>query len=208
MQWKDNGSGIDFDPAPAGTHPARCYQIIDLGTHHNEMYNNDRHQVFVGFELPTELNRFKDADGNEQEKPFVIGKFYTMSLNEKATLRGDLESWRGKAFSEQELNGFNPKVLIGIPCMLSVIHKDKNGKTRADISAVSKLPKQMTCPDAVHDPVYFSLDEYSDAAFEKVPKGFQNMIRNCQEWGSLGNPSNEQDTPPDNGDFKDDDIPF
>lgn len=210
MQWKDTGGGIDFEPAPAGTHAARCYQIVDLGTHHNEMYDNYRHQVYVGFELPNEPITYKDTDGNEQEGVHVVGKFYTMSLSEKANLRKDLESWRGKAFTEKELEGFDPKVLLGVPAMVSVIHKTKGEKTRANITAISKTMKGMEVPAQVHDGVYFSLDDFSQESFDKVSKGLQNIIRKSEEWAELDNPAGNNgeatsNTPDD--DF-DDEIPF
>ena len=39
-------------------------------------------------------------------KPFLVRRRYTASLHEKSALRKDLESWRGRAFTNVELDGF------------------------------------------------------------------------------------------------------
>lgn len=208
MKVSDTGGGVDFEPAPAGNHVARCHMIIDLGTSHNEMYDTWRRQVFVGFELPTEIKTYKDADDNEVSMPFTVGKFYTASLNEKANLRKDLESWRGKPFTEDELSGFELDNVLGVPVMANVIHKEKKGGgAKADISSISPVPKGMDVPKPVHDTVTFSLDDFSQAKFDAVPKGFQEIIKRSEEYKNKDNNSDE--TPVHTGgEFKDDDIPF
>ena len=208
MKWSDSG-GVDFEPAPAGTHGAYCFQLIDLGTQYNEMYEIFKRQVFIGFELPGELKTWKDEQG-EHTAPYTVGKFYTMSLSEKANLRRDMESWRGKPFTEQELEGFDPKNILGTPAMVSVIHKQSQGKTKANISSVSKLMKGMNMPAMFHEKVYFSLDEFSQATFDSIPKGFQNIIRRSKEWQENGSqvtvPEESENSAP--TEFIDDDKPF
>lgn len=182
-RWKDDGGGIDFEPPPAGLAVGRCYQIIDLGTHYNEMFGNYRRQVFIGFELPNDIKTWKDKEGNEQSGPFVIGGFFTRSLNEKANLRKFLEGWRGTGFTEAEALGFDPEVLVGVPGMINVVHeKREDGKVRAKIASMSRLMRGTECPKLVNEPIFFSFDDFSTAAFEKVPQGFQKMIMKSQEW--------------------------
>ena len=62
------------------------------------------------------------ADG----KPFLISRRYSLSLHEKSSLRRDLESWRGRAFTQEELRGFDLEVLIGVGCLVSVVHEQRN----------------------------------------------------------------------------------
>ena len=196
---KDTG-GADFEPAPAGLTMGRCYQIIDLGTHYNEMYDNYRHQIFIGFELPNEKKTWKDKEGHEQTGPFSIGGFFTMSLSEKSKLRPFLESWRGQAFTEEELAGFDPEKILGIPGMINVIHESKDSKTRAKIASISRLMKGTTCPPAINDTVFFMFEDFSTAAFEKVPDGFKKIIEKSTEWESRMKEAEE-------GGFVDDDLP-
>ena len=57
-------------------------------------------------------------------------------MSEKANLRKDLEGWRGKSFTESELEGFDLEKLIGSNCMLNIVY---NKKGKAKISGISKL---------------------------------------------------------------------
>ena len=111
-------SGGNFVSAPIGTHPARCYSIIDLGHQRNEYEGqvSVKQQVLISWELPLE-------DKLDDGRPIGTSKFYTMSLNDKANLCIDLASWRGKAFTEEEKLGFDVSKLLGVPCILSIVDK-------------------------------------------------------------------------------------
>jgi hypothetical protein len=72
----------------------------------------------------------------------MVSKFYTLSLGDKANLRKDLENWRGKAFSAEELDGFDVQALIGANCMLNIVEYDKRDNTKGQaIGSISKLMK-------------------------------------------------------------------
>ena len=204
MEFKDSGGG-DYQQAPVDTHIARCIAVIDLGTQYNEKYQNYRRQVFIQWELPNAVYTYKDENDVEQENIFVIGKFYTASLNEKANLRKDLESWRGVAFSEEELQGFSSDKLIGVPAMLTVVHNDKG---KAKVAAVVKPPKGMEIPAAVHDTTNFSIDPWNQEAFEKLPEGFRKMIEKSEEYKTRVPEQPTQTTETATTEFVDDDIPF
>ena len=60
--------------------------------------------------------------------------------DEKATLLKDLQAWRGKEFTPEELDGFSLEVLLGKFCMVNITHSDYNDKTYANISSVSQVP--------------------------------------------------------------------
>lgn len=80
-------------------------------------------------------------------KPFTVRKRYTLSLHEKAALRKDLESWRGRAFTEQELQGFDLENLLKVPALLNIIHNQKDGSTFANVASIMRLPKTMQAPE-------------------------------------------------------------
>lgn len=201
MRWTDSGGG-DFEQAPIGSHVARCVKIIDIGTQRGEYQGKAtvRRQCIIGWELPTELM----TEGEYAGKPFIVSRFYTASLGEKANLRKDLENWRGRAFTEQELLGFESKNILGKPCMLSIIHNDK-GKAR--VSAVMALPKGMQVPEQVNPSVYFSLDEFDPKVFEALSDGYKKLIQASPEYQQLKSGNGQQ---PPRGRFDDmaDDIPF
>lgn len=191
-----NTGGGDFELAPTGNHRARCYGVVDLGMQRREWSGevNYKHIVRISWELPDELM----SDG----RPFSITQNYTLSLSDKANLRKDLESWRGRSFTEAELEGFDLKNMIGVPAMVNVVHRESNGKTYANVGSVSPLPKGLECPPAVNDPLYFSLDEPGwEVIYKGLPEWLQNKI-NCEL------PEDEPPVLPDGVKFIDDDIPF
>lgn len=202
MQWKDSGGGGDFEQPDAGSYAAICYRIIDLGTQKGEYLGvpNEKHQCLISFELDEKM-----SDG----RPFAVSKFYTVSLNEKANLRKDLEGWRGRAFTEEELAGFDPKNVLGKPCMLSLIRTDK-GKTK--IASISKLPKGMNAPEPVNPQLYFTMQAKTlDPAFDTLSEGIKKIIMQSPEYHAL---VNKVRPPAGNTDFDrmtgdpDGDIPF
>lgn len=144
------GGGMDFQKAPEGTHFAVCRMIVDLGLQRTEYQGQEKvkPQIYVQWELPAERVEW-EKDGEKFEGPQVIGKTYTLSLSEKATLFKDLTSWRGKAFTQKELEGFDVTTVAGICCQLTIIHKtsNANGNTYANIASVGGWPKGM---DKIH----------------------------------------------------------
>lgn len=205
-------SGAPRQNAPAGTHPARCYQIIDLGTHDKEWQGKRRksHEIRVSWELPDETADF----GKGHLEPFAVHKTYTLSLSEKANLRHDLENWRGKPFTEQELESFDVFAVIGVPCMVTVTHVEKNGNTYANVTAVTALPKALKAsfPAPVNPTVQFALDEHDEAVFRSLPEFLQAIIKESDEWKQNGaQPADDYTDNSDGGlsdDAADDDIPF
>lgn len=204
MKWADTGGGHDFAQPPLGTHPARCVRIIDIGTQKGEYQGeaNIRRQCIIAWELPTELM----PDGEKAGQPFLVSKFYTASLSEKANLRKDLENWRTRAFTKEELGGFESKNILGKPCMLSLSANDK-GKVR--VTGVMALPKGMEIPPQVNGNVYFSLEraEFKTDVFESLSEGYKKMIRVSPEYQELLKPEVKR-VPAGKFDDLDDDIPF
>lgn len=196
MSFTVSGSS-DFEQPPVGTFLAICYKLIDIGTQHGEYQGQPtaRRQVVIGWELPSELM----ADG----QPFVVSQFYTASLNEKAKLRHDLEAWRGRAFTEEEMKGFDLRSIAGKPCMLSLI--DKAGKTR--VGGVMKLPKGMPVPKAVNANILFSVDEWDQKVFESFSPKFQSLIEASDEAAKRCDAGGFRDMP-DDAPWADEDVTF
>lgn len=171
------GGSSDFVPCPAGVHQAVCVDVVDLGMLDSQF--GTKHKISI---------RWQVNEAMENGKPFLVQKRYTLSLNEKATLRHDLESWRGKAFTEDESQGFDVERLLGVNAMLNVMHKkgDKGG-TFANVAAVMPLAK----------------------GFTKMAG--RDYVRECDRKSTAASDEHEpvQDSGPDD-DFvpSDDDIPF
>lgn len=150
------GDSKTFTPAPEGTHQAVCVDVIDQGMKPNKFKpGTEQHKVDLAWQI-TELR----DDG----KRFVVYKRYTLSLNEKASLRHDLESWRGKAFTRDEEMGFDVETVIGVNCLLNVVHNASADGPRvfANVKSVMPLIKGMlkiaplayvrATPDASNEP--------------------------------------------------------
>jgi hypothetical protein len=196
----DTGGGGDFKPVPPGNHIAVCCAVVDLGRQEvkSEMYGSSiKHQVYIQWELPQEPLEWTDKDGNEQKGFMRIGKTYTVSLHENANLRADLENWRGRAFTRDELDGFDLTTIAGVPAMVNVVHKVNGQKTYANVTGVTPLPKGMERP-ALSDGAMIYDDEHL-SSFNLLPEWLQKKVQ-----GQIV----EQKTT--NADLSelDDDIPF
>lgn len=125
-----------FAPAPEGVHQAVCVDIEDLGLIKSP-YLDDKgnekwqHKVKVYWQI---------GELRQDGKRFVLSKRYTLSLHEKASLRHDLEAWRGRAFSEQELKGFDVESVKDANCLLNVQHRQNADKSRTYANVVSIMP--------------------------------------------------------------------
>jgi hypothetical protein len=129
--------------------------VVDIGTHHDPTYGTWKPKVYISWELPDEPM----DDG----RPFTVGRKLTVTLHENGALRPLLESWRGRAFTEDELRGFELKNLLGKPCMLNIVH-EKNpttGKVYAKIAAITPLPKRQTPPELVNPLRYYQIEDGS-----------------------------------------------
>jgi len=133
---KSSGEGQSFTPAPTGVHQAVCVDVVDLGVLDVSWQGQTKRQHKVN--LAWQLNEDRD-DG----KPYLIFKRYTLSLHEKAALRKDLESWRGRKFTREEEMGFDIETVIGANCLLNVTHNQVGDRTYANVSSVNPLMKGM-----------------------------------------------------------------
>jgi hypothetical protein len=193
--------------APAGTHVARCVQLVDLGTQDDTYLGEPKisHKVRITWELPYELHVFDKEKG---EQPFFLSKKYTLSLGEQATLRKDLESWRGRQFTEEELRGFDLKNILGAACQITVLHKTSktSGKVREEVSAVTPLAKGMNAPQAISELLSYDVDEGRSDNYRKLPKFLQEDIAKCHEWRQME--ENETNSEPPPKEDEEDNIPF
>lgn len=205
MKLTDTG-GKQFEAAPIGNHVGRCVGIIDVGTQTGEYQGKTTHarKIVVRWELPNELI----SEGDFAGQPFVVSKFYTASLSEKANLRKELSAWRGRDFTDEELRGFDAKNILDKPCMVNVTHTEKG---KAKVSGVTPVPKGMQAPGRVNDILYFSLepDEFKPGVFDGLSDYYKDMIRLSPEWAELHGGGNAA-PPAKGGKFDDfaDDIPF
>ena len=102
-----------YTTAPEGLHGAVGCDVVDLGL------VTDQFGTRPMVELRWMLERLDTQDADERR--IIVRKRYRNSLHEKAGLRRDLEMWRGKKFSADELRGFDLERLIGVSCPLGAV---------------------------------------------------------------------------------------
>ena len=173
---KDN-SGKDFKPLPQGTHIAVCNLVADCGVQSGGRFKPQR-KVYIRFEIAAERLEY-EKDGQRHEGPMQIGKFYTLSLSEKANLRRDLVAWRGQQFTPQELAGFDIAKVLGAACQITVAHATgADGKVYANIIGIAGLPRGAARPNAERPLLLFSPDDRS--GFDKLPEWLQERIKDAR----------------------------
>ena len=200
MKVSDTGGGGNFKILDAGSHAAVCTQIIGIGP--QETPWGAKEKLKIRFEVPAERVEW-EVDGEKHEGPMTIWATYTASLSEKANLRQDLESWRGRPFSPDELKGFELDALLGKPVMLSVIHRAVEGKTYANITSLSKIPKGMEIPKAEGDLISFNPRNHTPEAYAALPEWLRDRVD-----AGLAAIKAGESAPAPVADFQDDDIPF
>lgn len=140
-------SESSFALTPAGPASAVGCDVVDLGML-KVSYPGKPDAIKHKIKVVWMLGEMDAATG----KRYTVQKRYTLSLHEKATLRKDLESWRGRAFTSEERQGFDVEKVIGVPCFINVVHTERNGSTYADVQSIMPLPKSM--PRVAADPNY------------------------------------------------------
>lgn len=202
----------NFTPVSEGLHQAICTAVVDLGMQAgSDQYPTPKRQVYLRFDCVDEQIEY-EKDGVKHTGAARCGATYTLSLSEKAKLRPLLESWRGKKFTDAELEGFDVSRLLGAPGQVQILHTSKNGNTYANVQTVVPWPKGAPKPTLPEDAVYFSAadPDVRQETVEKLPKWLREKWdkRLANDEKALKGDSTK--TPPPNGseeDF-DDPIPF
>ena len=165
-----------FEMCPAGPVAARCNCLIDLGTQQSDYQGETKSQrkLLISWEL---------AETRTDGDPFTISRRFGLSLHEKSALRGFLQAWRGRPFTDEELAGFDLRRLLNAPCLLNIVHTERNGKSYANIQSVTPLPKGMSAPELAAPPVTFDIDA-PDAVevLETLSDSLVATIEAAPEW--------------------------
>lgn len=179
----NNKGGGDFALIPEDLHLAICYGIWDIGTQFSERWDKSVHKVVIVWEIPECRGEF-ERDGKKVSLPRVISRKYTVSLGKKSDLKRDLESWRGKKFTDEELKGFDIKKLLGVPCQIQIIHDKVDDKVYANISAIIKAPAgTKLIPE---NPIKFFSFEEGGKIPEGTPEWIMDLIRQSEEFKNIG----------------------
>lgn len=172
-----SSTGEGFKPVPEGTYVATCIRVIDLGTQVTSFQGADKLQrkVLVCWEIPEERVEFDGKEG-----PALIMKRYTASLSDRANLRKDLEAWRGRRFTDEELKGFDLSQLLGHSCQIQVLHST-DGQF-ANIQSIMAMPKGSSKRTPENPLINVDLDKFDQSQFDKVSEKLQALIKASPEY--------------------------
>jgi len=172
-------SSGEFEMIPSGSFIARCYKMIDVGTHTvswgDEPIKPQR-QVYLFWEI------LEDEDGEKvamkDGRPFSVQNRYTLSTHPKSKLRQIVDTWRGKALTDSEAIDFDVAVLAGQYCRLQINHVEANGKTYANVTAVGFTKKK---PTGQNEVTVWSVAEPNMEQLSTMPQWLQDKIAESME---------------------------
>lgn len=185
----------EFEPkelVPAATHIARVISIIYMGTV-TDIYPDGTTKtgpkVNITWEIPNELRTFKEG---EEKKPMVISREFGFSLYTTSALRPIVQGIIGTSLTDEEAKGFDVDNIMGMACLINVIHKKKkDGTNRADVASVSPMMKGLECPPQVNPNKIISYDKWNQEAFDALPKWIREKMEKTPEYRKLKGLSEE-----------------
>lgn len=190
-------AATSIPPIDAGTYVGVCVGVIDIGEQKNDLYNTYSQKAIFIFEISSERVMVEDED-----KPRWLSETYTVSLNEKSNLAKMLISWRGKDFTEDELDGFDLASMVGKPCQLQIlVVQKKDGGSCNKIAGVFGLPKGLPAPKPENPLMTYQVEDGENEVFLTLPEWIRERIKKSTEWQASHNGTEKlgfDDPEPDN----------
>lgn len=166
--------------APAGRHLAVLSALVEVGTQVSTYAG--RTTIAPKIQTTYELPNMRHSQTGE---PLKVTQLCTLSMHPKANLRKNIEGWMGKGMTDEEANAFEFSWMFGRHCMLDLISTVKGSTVYASIARILPVPDGTALPEAVNDPVFFSLAEPDLKVFASLSIGMQMMIQASPEWKML-----------------------
>lgn len=162
MSWKPKqaSSGFDRELIPEKQHVARCFGLIDCGTHSRPDYKGKPKQpcqmIQIFFEFPKIMRVFKEENG---EQPATKSRRFNFVFGENSALSKALKPWIG------DPEKFNLSDIVGMPAQVKIVHtqgtKDPS-MTYDNIDTVSEMMEEFidSVPPQITPSVIFNIDEH------------------------------------------------
>lgn len=184
-------------PVEPGVYMAVCVGVIDLGEQYSEKFKSYANKGMFVWELTGETI---EVDG--EQKPRQLSKEFSISASKKGNLRGFLESWNGKTYSDEEFAEFELFDQVGKPCQLQVVLNET--KEYANVANLMPLPKGMPAPTTETKPICWDMDKWDDTVFEAIPEWIQEKIKKSTQYQKEHAPDTEVKVE----NSKEEDVPF
>ena len=154
-----------------------------MGTQNEEFEGKPKQnrKLRLGFELPDEKAVFSEDKG---EQPFIVDLTLNIFTSEKSNFMKTMTAWFGKPPGDD----FDLEDLLGKAGMVNIAHKESKGKVYANVASITPVPKAMlkSIPNPENKPVYWSVENGKDAAYDKLPDFLKEMADACLEWNTEG----------------------
>ena len=152
---------------PEGSHAAICTMVIDTGMHlsKGDWGEKNQRKVYMRFEIPGQII----PDGDYEGQPATIGVRKTFSMYKAAKLRGMLEMWRGKPFSDEDADAFDLEKVLGRSGTIQV-YLNKNGYDTFDVIT----PYSGDALQSYAEPIWFDTEDPHN--FDELPEWVQRKI--------------------------------
>ena len=183
LNIKDAKKSAPAIVCPTGAHLARCYSLVDLGTHTTDGRYGVRtnRKLRFSWELPEDKHVFDEKRGPE---PLVLHHMINFTSGPKSPLIKLLTSWRGKAFTPEEFDDFDLRKVLGKACLVNVVHTEKEGVIYANVENVTPVPLKWRdqVPSPINPQVYYEVEHGKNDVFQSLPEWLRTLISGCEEW--------------------------
>jgi len=179
-----------FERPPAGWTLMVCSRLIDKGTHWVPPKDNKPGKYVRKLSIGYELQHLM-TEGEFAGQPFVVYANFNYSMFKNSFLCKHIESWRGKAFEDQEeANKFNLAKLIGQPAYGNII---RNGDFD-NIQPIGPVPDGMTAPEIKGKTILIDQANLDPKEVEKLSEKMRERVMSAEErkeGTQMGKPSSQ-----------------
>jgi len=164
-------------PVPAGTYRGSLVYVIDIGEQLIKGKKGDyyQNQIIFTYEL---IGKTKEIDG--KQTPIDLSRTFNFTRGANSAFRKFVQDWTGKKMSDEEWDDFDPGILLAGNAMLSVVHNDTG--EYANISTAMQPFEGDVYPNPSLPLLYFDMDKWDDAVFEKLPEWAQDRIKKSTQY--------------------------
>lgn len=162
-------------PVAPGVYMAVCVGVVDLGEQYSELYKNYSNKLKFVWALPSETI---EVDGKQEERQ--LSREFSVATKVTSKLRSFLSSWNSKTYSDEEYLELDIMGQIGKPCMLNVVLNESG--EYANVDSIMPIPNGIPVPVSKTPFFTWDMDQWDDAAFEKLPTFIQEQIKKSTQY--------------------------
>lgn len=180
---------FDQDLVPTGVHAARCARVIEIGEQHSPRFDVEdpdtgeiKKSIYDKAVIVLSLSNLTYDFKGLGEKQRFISKGFGITIGNSE--RGNMKEYTRALDPDGQATCLGD--FIGRGCQVSVVHKTKNEKTRADIDSVAPVLPGTEIPPLDTEPFWFEFDNPNGDLWVLIPEFTQNLVKAAVNYpGSL-----------------------